>query len=198
MIETSHIQQPQSTQKIAFAKNKSLIIGAVCVIVLAFIVFVIQLQNAGELPTLQTGEDAATLQKLPKSEGTGLPPTFGNVPGLATKSGVIVGKYPDDPTALEKPISIEVSGVFLGLPKTRGITPDKNYAFLTPDAGEYKGKELTLFMFEMLKNGASLPQLYGKRVTLKGLIYRQYVDPAKPKQIQRVVWVNTIELAEKK
>jgi len=179
-------------------KNKSLVIGAVLVILLAFLVFVINMQNAGELPVIQTGEDQATLQKLPKSDGNGLPPTFGNAPGLATSSGIIVGKYPEDPTALEKPIPVEVSGIFLGLPKTRGITPDKNYAFLTPDAGEYKGKELTLFMFEMLKKNVSLPQLYGKRVTLKGVIYRQYVDPAKPKQIQRVVWVSDIGVTEKK
>lgn len=200
---TAHIAQPKVSEPTTLIQTlkqkKSLIVGLVGVILLAFLVFVINMQNAGELPIIQTGEDQAILQKLPKSEGDGLPPSFGNAPGLATTSGIIVGKYPEDPTALEKPIPVEVSGVLLGLPKTRGVTLDKNYAFLIPEAGEYKGKELTLFVFEIIKkNTVSLPQLYGKRVTLKGLIYRQYVDPAKPKQIQRVVWVNEIGLAEKK
>lgn len=185
-------------------KNKIVIVGGVLVVLAALALLGIELQkNYVRTPVGETGvEDQNVLRALPKSKQDGLPPTYADVPGASTSAGIIPGKYPEDPTALEKSIPIEVTGVMTGLPKTRGTTQDEHYAYIIPQSGEYKGKELTLLLIMVQQKdgdgGRRVYQLLGKRVKVKGEIYRQYVDPKKPTQIQRVVWVSEVESVEKK
>ncbi len=187
-------------------KNKVVLIGGVLVLLAGIALFIIQLQKNYILtPVMNTGvEDQNALRTLPRSKQDGLPPTYADAPGASTSAGIIPGKFPEDPTALEKSIPIEVTGLMTGLPKTRGTTQDENYAYMIPESGAYKGKELTLLLIMVRKKdgdgGRRVHQLLGKRVRVKGEIYRQYIDPKKPTQIQRVVWVSEVEsvVVEKK
>lgn len=185
-------------------KNKIVIIGGVLIVLVGIALFIIELQKNYVLtPVMNTSvEDQNALRTLPKSKQDGLPPTYADAPGASTSAGIIPGKYPEDPTALETSIPVEVIGSMTGLPKTRGTTQDEHYAYIIPESGEYKGKELTLLLIMVQKKdgdgGRRIHQLLGKRVNVKGEIYRQYVDPKKPTHIQRVVWVREVEDAEKK
>ena len=185
-------------------RNKVVLIGGVLVLLAGIALFIVELRKNYVLtPVVETaGENTEALRTLPKSKQDGLPPTYADAPGASTSAGIIPGKYPEDPTALEKSIPIEATGLMTGLPKTRGTTPDEHYAYIIPESGEYKGKELTLLLIMVQKkdgdSGRRVHQLLGKRVRVKGEIYRQYVDPKKPTQIQRVVWVNEVEGVERK
>lgn len=155
------------------------------------------------------GQPSLVNQYTNSKYGTGLPPGSVGLVGKETDpkatpetTGEIkIGKFGDDPAALEQRIPVTVTGVLTGYPKQRSAAYDEFYGYIIPESGNYKNNEMTIdfhkykIMYD--KNAQKQSQFMGNRVEVKGEIYRQFVDPKKPTKVQYVVLVDTIEFATK-
>ena len=190
-------------------KHKKIIgiAGGVAFIVLIFVVYALEkvMNNEPVIP----GQSSLVNQYANSKYGTGLPPGSVGLVGKETDpkatpetTGEIkIGKFGEDPAALEKRIPVTVMGVLTGYPKQRGAAYDEFYGYIIPESGSYKNNEMTIdfhkykIMYD--KKAEKQKQFMGDRVEVKGEIYRQFVDPKKPTKVQYVVLVDTIEFATK-
>lgn len=181
--------------------------GTAGLIVLLIVVIMIVRQQGSSISLIQDQQPSLVGKYPTTQDGTGLPPAPSAPATPAPKEGMpptapsnqnYLGKYPDDPSALEKRISVSVVGVMTGYPSQRKASWDYYYTYLIPEEGSYKRRELTLDLRAYRaqhKDGDQVKPFTGKRVKVVGEIYRQFVDPAKPSVVQNVVLVESIDLA---
>lgn len=194
-------------QQLAMNKKVLGITAGVVFIILVGLVYTFDrvLRNEPVIP----GQPSLVDQYTNSKYGTGLPPGSVGLVGKETDpkaapetTGEIkIGKFGDDPAALEQRIPVTVTGVLTGYPKQRSAAYDEFYGYIIPESGKYKNNEMTIdfhkykIMYD--KNAQKQSQFMGDRVEVKGEIYRQFVDPKKPTKVQYVVLVDTIEFATK-
>ncbi len=183
------------------------IAGGVALIVLIFVVYALErvMNNEPVLP----GQPSLVNEYTNSKYGTGLPPGSVGLIGKETNpsatpeatGSIKIGKFGEDPAALEKRIPVTITGVLTGYPKQRSAAYDEFYGYIIPESGTYKNNEMTIdfhkykIMYD--KDAQKQSQFMGDRVEVKGEIYRQFVDPKKPTKVQYVVLVDTIEFATK-